>query len=83
MIGLRITCCCLHLMLEISRKVTIFAIGSFHSFFWCVVKLCFGLISVCYFGEVDVVMTPMPPFFFVKNLIFYLEIKKKVVSLWC
>ena len=70
-------------MLEISGKVTIFAIGSFHSFFWCVVKLCFGLISVCYFGEADVVMTPMPPFFFVKNLIFYLEIKKKVVSLWC
>ena len=54
-------------MLEISRKVTIFAIGSFHSFFWCVVKLCFGLISVCYFGEVDVVMTTMPPFFFRKK----------------
>ena len=73
-------------MLEISRKVTIFAIGSFHSFFWCVVKLCFGLISVCYFREVDVVMTTVPPFFFVKivkNLTFYLEIKKKVVSLWC
>ena len=71
-------------MLEISRKVTIFAIGSFHSFFWCVVKLCFGLIGVCYFfWEADVEMIPMPPFFFVKNLTFYLEIKKKVVSLWC
>ena len=75
-------------MLEISRKVTIFAIGSFHSFFWCVVKLCFGLISVCYFFRgADVVMTTVPPFFFsvkiVKNLTFYLEIKKKVVSLWC
>ena len=52
-------------MLEISRKVTIFAIGSFHSFFWCVVKLCFGLISVCYFfWEADVVMTTVPPLFF-------------------
>ena len=51
-------------MLEISGKVTIFAIGSFHSFFWCVVKLSFGLISVCYFlWEVDVEMTPVPPFF--------------------
>ena len=50
-------------MLEISGKVTIFAFGSFHSFFWCVVKFYFGLISVCYFWEVDVVMTTMPPFF--------------------
>ena len=51
-------------MLEISEKVTIFAIGSFHSFFWCVVKLSFGLISVCYFfREADVEMIPMPPFF--------------------
>ena len=51
-------------MLEISGKVTIFAIGSFHSFFWCVV-ISFGLISVCYFlcREVDVVMTTVPPFF--------------------
>ena len=53
-------------MLEISGKVTIFAIGSFHSFFWCVVKLSFGLISVCYFlcREVAVEMTPVPPLFF-------------------
>ena len=36
----------------------------FIHFFWSVVKLCFGLISVCYFfGEADVVMTTMPPFF--------------------
>ena len=55
-------------MLEISGKVTIFAIGSFHSFFWCVVKLSFGLISVCYFlWEVAVVMTTMPPFFCKKS----------------
>ena len=51
------------------------------------VKLCFGLISVCYFlGEADVEMIPMPPFFFVKNRKkshFFLDIKKKVVSLWC
>ena len=50
-------------MLEISGKVTIFAIGSFHSFFWCVVKLSFGLISGIIFREADVVMIPMPPFF--------------------
>ena len=71
-------------MLEISRKVTIFAIGSFHSFFWCVVKLCFGLISVCViFWEADVEMTTVPPFFFRKKSHFFLDIKKKVVSLWC
>ena len=51
--------------------------------FFGVVKLCFGLISVCYFGEADVVMTTMPPFFFRKKSHFFLDIEKKVVSLWC
>lgn len=40
---------------------------------------------VLFFWEVDVVMTPMPPFFFLvknrKKSHFFLEIKKKVVSL--
>ena len=70
-------------MLEISRKVTIFAIGSFHSFFGVWLNCVSGNLVCVIFREVDVVMTPMPPFFFVKNLIFYLEIEKKVVSLWC
>lgn len=47
------------------------------------VKFYFGLIVCVIFREVDVVMTPMPPFFFVKKSHFFWDIKKKVVSLWC
>ena len=41
---------------------------------------------VIFFGEADVVMIPVPLFFFEKNRKkshFFLEIDKKVVSLWC
>ena len=51
-------------MLEIREKVLYLQSVLFIHFFWFVVKFYFGLISVCYFfGEADVVMTPIPPFF--------------------